>query len=108
MIKVLSDVYPTEVPPVRDGKYLHRIEHYDADDTFSLREYRNGCWRKWNGAPISNHCTMYWMGLAFDPLMAVPEKQIRATARGLVYLAGAFVPEAVCVHTIVQRGMGRV
>ena len=66
MMRVLSDIYPADVLPVRDGWYLTRIV---GGEFWLLVAFRAGHWRNDIGMPMNGR-PREWRGLAFDPAAA--------------------------------------
>ena len=91
MMRVLSDVFPPEIKPVRDGWYLTRIV---GGEYWLLVAFRAGDWRNDISLPMNGR-PREWRGLAFDPAAAVqPKTPVRGGRFDGVY--GVFVPGATC------------
>lgn len=89
MLKVLSDIYPANVPPARPGMYLAKA---DAEWFVSL------WYAEWGGY-WANGCggqkVQFWRGLAFDPAGAVLDWHPQSDGEGEVQaVCGVFVPGA--------------
>jgi len=70
MMKVLSDIYPPEIKPVRDGWYLTQDAHIymPGENPWVLREHRLGLWLFGRHGTRDFRCR--WRGVAFDPAAA--------------------------------------
>lgn len=68
-MQILTDIYPPEIKPVRDGWYLAAPAFLRPEPPsigfFSTWRFSDGAWR----LPNNGECTikMHWIGLAFDP-----------------------------------------
>lgn len=92
MMRVLTDVYPPEIKPVRDGLYVTFI--LDDSGTMSLRTIRLWCGSFWcyeweEGVKCPSQ-KWHWQGLAFDPAAAV------LCLDRVTDLPGVFLPGATC------------
>lgn len=87
MMRVLSNVYPPEIKPVRDGWYLTLLPH---GFTWIMDEWRVGKWHSANGLHLSQR--RFWRGLAFNPAGAFEYD----VSPGMSRIYGVFVPSAEC------------
>lgn len=87
MLRVLSDIYPPHIKPVRDGWYLFRVCGLVS---FSLREFSGGAWLYSDGWPTEDCLCDGWRGLAFDP------KAGFAGLDAVTDRVGVFLPGATC------------
>ena len=88
-LHILTDIYPPEIKPVREGWYLTRM---DVIYQWMTLEWRDGCW--WYFGSITT-AEYEWCGIAFDPSAAVkPKNPVRGGRFDGVY--GVFLPGATC------------
>lgn len=94
MMRVLSDIYPPEIKPVREGWYLTRDAHIymPGENPWILREYRLGLWLFGRHGGRDYMC--HWRGLAFDPAGAWEDRLGRAfiESQRIIEFDGVFVP----------------
>ncbi len=95
MMRVLSEIYPPEINPVRDGWYLVLA---GADyGLFSMFEWRDGWWRYADGTLRSRENWRPWCGLAFNPAAAEQQNIFWMAGDGrITTVDGVFVPGATC------------
>jgi|JI10StandDraft_1071094.scaffolds.fasta_scaffold970642_3 hypothetical protein len=79
MMKVLSDIYPPEIKPVRKGPYLALGLVMQ-----SIRVWDGEVWRFENQA-VCTEQNLHWRGLAFDPVAA-----------SVTSPTGVWIPGATC------------
>ena len=94
MMRVLSDIYPPEIKPVRDGAYL--LVWWDGGDgryEMEMAQWDGHRWHSADGSVMAQR--QRWCGLAFDPAAAV---QTTNPVRGGRFdgIYGVFVPGATC------------
>lgn len=100
MMRVLSEIYPPHIKPVRDGWYLTRDAHIymPGENPWILREYRLGLWLFGRHGGRDYMC--HWRGLAFDPAGAFDHDSWIWKEPGSIefggYEQGVFVPGATC------------
>lgn len=93
MLRVLTDVYPPHIKPVRDGWYLTGVY---LEYGMVLREFRHGSWRYSDGTAVAPGYSHHWRGIAFNPAAAEERfSAMRITDDGPVSL-GVFLPGAKC------------
>lgn len=99
MMRVLSDVFPPEIKPVRDGWYLTApMNQGTVSEIWSLRYWDGRDWTSSRGEPYERQDWWSWRGLAFDPAGAVHDEIPLYSDEGLFarYQRGVFVPWATC------------
>ena len=95
MMRVLSDVYPSDVKPVRDGWYLTRLYSLDV---LRMTYWDGSAWIRPDGRRTFIP-EREWQGLAFCPDGAIPDVKWLAEHPGAVGsspVGGVFVPGAQC------------
>lgn len=89
MMRVLSDVFPPEIKPVRDGWYLTApMNQGTVSEIWSLRYWDGRDWTSSWGEPYERQDWWSWRGLAFDPACAY--------SQGGRFIDGVVVPGASC------------
>ena len=97
MLRVLSEIYPPHIEPVRTGLYLTcRVEDSGAMSIQTVRHWNGTVWcYEWG--PICVDQTWSWRGLAFDPAGArACADFLFVPGRESVTQAGVFLPGAIC------------
>lgn len=100
MLKLLTDIYPPDIKPVRDGLYLAMPAWYltgeegDIYEALSLWAFRDGRWRHSDGTAWDGE--MVWRGLAFDPAEAAKASRWVPTDDADGWVSGVFVLGATC------------
>lgn len=98
MMCVLSDIYPPDIKPVRDGLYITLIrEDSGAMSIRTMRCWNGGFWSyEWQpGIPCPGQ-GFHWQGLAFDPDEATKASRWVPTDDADGWVSGVFVPGATC------------
>ena len=80
MMKVLSDIYPSDTKPERPGMYLAGPHVF----ALSLRMFIGTKWCHWPAIECANQA-LAWRGLAFDP-----------AAASVTSPTGVWIPGATC------------
>lgn len=94
MMRVLTDVFPPHIKPVRDGWYLTLEE----DGRPWLREFRQGLWRYADGTARLRKYWKPWRGLAFCPYAAIAttHTDVSIASQRVYEIEGVFLPGASC------------
>lgn len=92
-LRILTDIYPPHIEPVRDGTYLI----VTWENSWGAVEMESAVWdgHRWHSADGSIFAqNQRWRGLAFDPAAAV--RHCRESDRfGGTFALGVFLPGAV-------------
>ena len=99
MMRVLSDIYPPEIKPVRDGWYLSSpTDKKQVSPFWSLRYWNGEDWCTAWGETYQLQEMWSWRGLAFCPYTAIAttHTDVSIASQRVYEIEGVFVPGATC------------
>jgi hypothetical protein len=98
-MQILTDIYPPEIKPVRDGLYLcFYVDDSGATSIRTLQLWDGALWRYESGTVCFKQ-EWHWTGLAFDPESSSKIRRLvhRSTVNGMSFVMpqrGYWIPEA--------------